>query len=121
MKNELKQNLTSEIKNEIKIIVKNIISNKTLSQIKKLNESQYDQIINEIKCEYVKNYQNQTDLIHKKIMYRMAFSLEKTKNYNYCHTILLELDKKYPNDKDIIDLLNIVKEFMNLPNKNSRI
>ena len=118
MKKELKQNLKSEINKELKIIVKNIISNKTLCQIKKLNESEYDQIIEVIKNEYVKNYQNQNDLIDKKIMYRMAFCLEKKKSYNDCHTILLELDKKYPNDKDIIDLLNIVKEFKKLPNNN---
>ena len=80
---------------------------------------EYDKIITSINNDYLKNYQEIIDDIDKKILYRKAFCLEKVKKYEDCLNLLLELDKRYPNDKEIQVLLDVVRGSIKIPNDQS--
>ena len=113
MRKELKEKISNNKKEELKIIVKKIISNKTISLMLKVNQqnknADYEDCIKAIDNEYLKNYQDQVDDIDKKIVFRKALCLKHLKSYEGCMTVLEDLDKKYPNDVEINCLLEDVK------------
>jgi tetratricopeptide (TPR) repeat protein len=111
MNKELKKNLTAKLNEEFKVIVKNIISNKTLCLFKKPNDSKlkdYEEIVNCVNNEYEKNYKDQNDQIDRKILYRKGISLEKLKRIDECVDFLSNVSKKYPNDEEIKSLYESV-------------
>lgn len=104
MSNELKKQMTDDLKKKLLPEMKGIILNKTLCLMKKPNNEtkhkDYEQIVKIVTTEYYKHFPIKDDKYFK-ISYRLAYSYFKLKNLDNCILVLKELQEINKDDPEV--------------------